>query len=202
VAAVGIEKVADQMQTGDLILCAGRSDPSLYIEVTTASKYSHVAMVYRHTSDLWLWEEAPAPLAKDPQTGTWHGGAQVGLATDALRRIIAAQDRTYWRPLVLDRTAAFQTAALATIMKDEGVPFSSTDEMIADYLVGKLDIDTGQKVMFCAQLVALTYQALGLLGPHPPANAYSPGQFSEEHKLPLLLGASFGQLVELTVPPG
>jgi hypothetical protein len=47
---------------------------------------------------------------------------------------------------------------------------------------------------FCSELVAEAYQRMGLLPPNPPANEYTPHDFSSERKkpLPLQLGATLG----------
>jgi hypothetical protein len=47
---------------------------------------------------------------------------------------------------------------------------------------------------FCSELVAEAYRRMGLLPEHPPANEYTPRDFSSERltPLPLLLGATLG----------
>ena len=46
--------------------------------------------------------------------------------------------------------------------------------------------------MFCAQLVAITFDRMGLLDPRRPSNWYDPGRFWSGDRLPLAGGASLG----------
>jgi hypothetical protein len=53
------------------------------------------------------------------------------------------------------------------------------------------------KNLFCSELVAATYQRLGLLPTEPPSNNYTPRDFGAEGKLPLRQGAALGEEVML-----
>jgi hypothetical protein len=58
--------------------------------------------------------------------------------------------------------------------------------------------------VFCAELVAATYTAMGLLPDDRPLNAYDPGSFWSGDDLELLQGAELGPEipVELSLPGG
>ena len=52
---------------------------------------------------------------------------------------------------------------------------------------------------YCAEVVAATYQAMGLLGADRPTNYYDPGSFWSGDALALLGGARLGE--EIRVRP-
>ena len=47
-------------------------------------------------------------------------------------------------------------------------------------------------MVYCAELLALTYTRLGLLDSTKPANWYDPGRFWSGDRLPLRPGATLG----------
>ena len=53
---------------------------------------------------------------------------------------------------------------------------------MTDWILGLLGIATHDTTVDCAELVALTWQRIGLLPRKPPANAYSPEDFSVRHR--------------------
>ena len=53
---------------------------------------------------------------------------------------------------------------------------------------------------YCAEVVAATYQAMGLLDDSRPTNYYDAGRFWSGDDLDLQLGASLGEEIEVAVP--
>lgn len=72
----------------------------------------------------------------------------------------------------------------------EGRPFPSLLRMVMEFLEGQLHIRSSGPDLYCAALVAVMYQRMGLLpAEDPPPNWYDPKRFSEEfEKLPMLHG--------------
>jgi hypothetical protein len=62
--------------------------------------------------------------------------------------------------------------------------------------------DAALETAYCAEVVASTYQAMGLLpaGQHP--NSYDPGSFWSGDDLSLTGGARLGKEIAVTVPAG
>ena len=54
--------------------------------------------------------------------------------------------------------------------------------------------------VYCAELVALTYQRMGLLDGRRPVNWYDPGRFWSGDQLALAAGATLGEEIHVTVP--
>ena len=59
---------------------------------------------------------------------------------------------------------------------------------------------TSAETVYCAELVATTYTAMGLLDGRRPRNAYDPGSFWSGDDLRLLRGASLGPEIPVAVP--
>lgn len=196
--------IESQVQTGDLFLCHGTGRLSYAIEVITLSEFSHATMAVRLKPDgpVFLWEEVPAGLEKDPEKhDKLHAGAQLGVAPKVLADMYKYGDTPHWRPLQWDRPADFDDQVVKVIADLDGRPFPSTKEMLLTWVEGKIGVGTGHKEMFCAELVALTYQKLGLLSADTPANGFDPGSFGRDDASNLLLrGARFGNIEQVTLP--
>jgi hypothetical protein len=60
--------------------------------------------------------------------------------------------------------------------------------------------DAALETAYCAQVVAVTYQAMGLLPARRPANWYDPGRFWSGDDLRLSAGARLGGEIAVQVP--
>ena len=56
------------------------------------------------------------------------------------------------------------------------------------------------ELAYCAEVVAATYAAMGLLGADRPTNYYDPGKFWSGDDLELLLGARLGEEIRVLTP--
>jgi hypothetical protein len=66
-------------------------------------------------------------------------------------------------------------------------------------LTGRLRYHRSAETIYCAELVAVTYQAMGLLATDRPQNWYDPGRFWSGDRLDLRHSASLGD--EIAVGP-
>jgi hypothetical protein len=196
--------IESRVQTGDLVLCHGTGRLSYAIEVVTLSEFSHSTMAVRLKPDgpVFLWEEVPGGLEQDPEKhDKKHNGAQLGLASKVIADMQHYGDTPHWLPLDYDRPSDFDDQVVKIIAGLDGRSFPTMKGMLLDWVEGKIGINTGDKQMFCAELVALTYQELGLMAKEPPANAFDPGSFARADSSDLLLkGARFGKLEEISAP--
>jgi hypothetical protein len=55
--------------------------------------------------------------------------------------------------------------------------------------------------LYCAEIVASTYERMGLLDSRRPVNWYDPGRFWSGDRLELLDGAQLGPGIAVDVPP-
>lgn len=68
--------------------------------------------------------------------------------------------------------------------------------VIVEGLIGKyLHINSGDKKVFCSQLIALTFMKMNLWKTTIPANGFDPADFSNVGKLPFVPGISLGKEV-------
>jgi hypothetical protein len=65
---------------------------------------------------------------------------------------------------------------------------------------GRLRRPAPAEAAYCAEVVAGSYQAMGLLGRKRPPNWYDPGRFWSGDRLDLLRGATLGTEIEVIVP--
>jgi hypothetical protein len=193
------------MQTGDLILFSGISSESEWIKLFTGGQFSHSTMIYRPdpSQPPLMWQEAPESIAPDPHTGTSHPGAQLGDALQATTNINTTfKDVPYFVKLNWQRTPSVDADFLNVITAYEGRPFGSVLQMALNYALGHLyNQATDQSAIYCAELVALTFQALGVLDATHPPNWYSPNSFgpNPSEPIPWLGGALVDVPVEIVL---
>lgn len=176
----------DQAESADIIVFSGTSRNSQAVEIFTDGPYAHTAMVVVPPASAgfpagtkWLWETDDAKLTVDPLTGEAHEGAQLGELKATLQYIKTFGDSAYFRKLDYVRPAGFDGELLKIINQLEGRPFPSMLGMFVEFELGeKLGIDLSSGSLFCSALAAVTYQSLGLLGDTPPANSYTPSDWS------------------------
>ena len=99
-----------------------------------------------------------------------------------------------------------EDALLRTIARLDGTPFPSAARVASGWLRGRLPPgrrggrDAALETAYCAQVVAVTYQAMGLLPARRQANWYDPGRFWSGDDLRLSAGARLGGEISVQVP--
>jgi hypothetical protein len=187
------------LQTGDVLLFGATYEESKVIEQLTGVPFSHCGMIARFPdmdNKVYFWESVDESRAFiDPIDKLAHFGARV---VD-LRALLAyytpyTNNQFTWRRLQTYWTPSLQTAFENFVKQTDTRPFPSDQQMLINYVLGHYrGVDTGTSVMYCAQLVAATYQALGLLPHDPPTNYYAPADFSAlAQRVSMLNGVSLG----------
>jgi hypothetical protein len=102
-------------------------------------------------------------------------------------------------------TRAIEDALLRTIARLDGTPFPSTARLATRWLAGRVPLRARKdaaalETAYCAEVVATTYQAMGLLPERRRPNAYDPGSFWSGDDLALSGGARLGKEIAVTVP--
>jgi hypothetical protein len=97
---------------------------------------------------------------------------------------------------------------LRTIARLDGTPFPSTARLASRWLAGRApgrghpgggaDLETA----YCAQLLAVTYQAMGLLPGRRRPDRYDPGSFWSGDNLGLSDGFRLGGEIAVHLPAG
>jgi hypothetical protein len=91
--------------------------------------------------------------------------------------------RVWLRQLEPPVTRAMEDALLRTIARLDGTPFPSTARLLTRWLYGRVPRRAREpaegklETAYCAEVVAITYQAMGLLPASKRPNWYDPGRF-------------------------
>jgi hypothetical protein len=94
-----------------------------------------------------------------------------------------------------------EDAVLRTIARLDGKPFPTTRNLASGWVNGKVRRHQTNDTIFCAELVAATYTAMGLLPKTRPLKSYDPGSFWSGDDLPLI-DAQLGAEIRVDVPAG
>ncbi len=191
-------------RTGDIWLFRGTAIADRAIHVGTNSPVNHVGMALT-IDDLppLMWHAELGKSLPDVWAGTHRRGAQLHVLADAVGVWAHRYGQRAWlRQLVPDVTPAMEDAALRTVARLDGTPFPSTAALATGFVKARLrskarpdELETA----FCAEVVAATYQAMGLLPADRSAAWYDPGSFWSGDRLVLLAGASLGREIEVDV---
>lgn len=190
------DELRPTLDSGDVLLFAGESRFSRGIKRLTGSHWSHAALVARPRGDgpLLLWE---ATLDVDLADVVTHDVAAGVHLYDLEHWLRHYGGETAIRQLSVERTDAMRAALLAFYQEAAGRPYERNRlELLRSVYDGPLGRNRKEDdaSFFCSELVAEAYQRMGLLPDHPPANEYTPRDFSSERRspLPLQLGATLG----------
>jgi hypothetical protein len=165
--------------TGDIWLFRGRSLADRAIQTMTNSPVNHVGMVVA-LDDMQplLWHAELGRSLPDVWTGERRRGVQLHVLRDA----VAIWDQKYGQRAWLRRldgtlTREHEDRLLEVINRFDGKPFPTTPGLIGTWLNGRARRSSSKETIYCAELVAATYQHMGLLPGRRPPSWYDPGKF-------------------------
>ena len=189
-------------RTGDVWLFRGSSPADRAIRLTTNSPVNHVGMALV-VDDLppLMWHAELGRSLRDVWAGKHHRGVQLHDLRDAVLTWTGRYGQRPWlRQLHPEATRTMEDAALKVVARLDGTPFPSTIGLAGRWVRGRAGRAAGVEQVYCAEVVAQTYAAMGLLGAERPVNWYDPGRFWSGDELELLGGAFLGPEVAVTVP--
>lgn len=196
-----LDAAADLTRTGDLWLFRGHSASDHAIRVVTNSPVNHVGMAVV-IDDLppLMWHAELGKGILDVWTDSHHRGVQLHDLREAVVQWCGRyQQRAWLRQLSPAVTRDMENAVLKAIARLDGTPFPATAALAGRWARGRVRRPAGVEMTYCAEVVAATYQAMGLLDDRRPTNYYDPGKFWSGDDLELELGASLGDEVEVLV---
>ncbi len=207
-AALDLADAADLTRTGDVWLFRGTSTADRLIRATTNAPVNHVGMaVVLEDLPALLWHAELGQSLPDAWTGAHHRGVQLHVLTDA---VTVWHDRygqrAWFRQLEPQVTTEMEDAVLRTVARLDGTPFPSTAALAGRWARGRVPLRRTQgrhvevDTAFCAEVLARTYQAMGLLAEHRAASWYDPGSFWSGDDLALSLGRTLGPELAVTGP--
>jgi len=209
-ASIPLDKAVDLARTGDVWLFRGHSVADRAIRVATNSPVNHVGMAVV-IDDLppLMWHAELGRSLPDLWSGSRHRGVQLHDMRDAVTVWATRYGQRAWlRQLDPPVTRQMEDAVLRTIARLDGTPFPSTTRLASRWLLGRTPAlrnktsDTDLETAYCAEVLAVTYQAMGLLpGRHDP-NWYDAGRFWSGDNLGLSTGFRLGGEIAVHVPAG
>ncbi len=206
---ITLDEALDLTRTGDLWIFRGSSVADRAIRLSTNSPVNHVGMTVA-VDDLppLMWHAELGRSLTDLWSGDKHRGVQLHDARDAVSLWFNRYGQHAWlRQLEEPVTRGMEDAVLRTIARLDGTPFPSTARLASRWLAGRVptrERKTGAELetAYCAEVVASTYQAMGLLPDHQHPNSYDPGSFWSGDDLSLTGGARLGKEIAVTVTAG
>ena len=207
-ASIALDQAVDLARTGDVWLFHGHSVADRAIQMATNSPVNHVGMsVVIDDLPPLMWHAELGRSLPDLWAGTRHRGVQLHDLRDAvIVWAIRYGQRAWMRQLDPAVTKEMEDAVLATIARLDGTPFPSTSRLASRWLLGRAPAvrrktrDVELETAYCAEVLAITYQAMGLLpGKHDP-NWFDAGRFWSGDNLGLCGGYRLGGEIPVDVP--
>lgn len=206
---IGLDQAVELTRTGDIWLFRGQSPADRAIQLTTNSPINHVGMAV-------VIDDLP-PLMWHAELGrslpdVWSGNHQRGVQLHDLRDAVMVwahryHQRAWLRQLDYAVTRETEDAVLRTVARLDGTPFPSTARLASRWLRGRIpkfrqgERELELETAYCAEVVAVTYEEMGLLPAGRRPNWYDPGRFWSGDDLDLGRGAKLGEEIAVDVPP-
>jgi hypothetical protein len=207
---MSLTAAVDLTRTGDIWLFRGQSGADRAIQTLTNSPVNHVGMaVVLDDLPALMWHAELGRSLTDVWAGEHRRGAQLHDLHDAV--VVWAErygQRAWLRQLEPEVGREAEDAILRTIARMDGTPFPSSIGLATRWLSSKRPLARGRKsksdqsleTAYCAEIVAMTYQAMGLLPGDRAPGWYDPGRFWSGDGLRLQGGGRLSAEIEVAVP--
>ena len=183
-----LEDAVGAASTGDVWLFRGRSVADLAIRTATNSPVNHVGMVVA-IDDLppLLWHAELGRSLPDVWSGERQRGVQLHRLADASATWTGRYGQRAWtRALEGEVERHHEDRLMEVIERFDGRPFPTTLGLARQWLNGRFRRSSSREAIYCAELVATTYQHMGLLPRRRPASWYDPGRFWSGDRIELV----------------
>ena len=207
-SGITLAEALDLTRTGDLWLFRGRTFADRAIQMTTNSPVNHVGMsVVIDDLPPLMWHAELGSSSPD----LWSGGRQRGAQLHDLNTAVMVWARKYgqqaWlRQLEPPATRHMEDAVLRAIARLDGTPFPSTARLASRWLRGRIPLgrrrvdEANLETAYCAEVVAVTYEAMGLLAGGRRPEWYDAGRFWSGDNLSLFGPHRLGGEVAVQIP--
>jgi hypothetical protein len=186
--ALSVDDAIAAAATGDVWLFRGRSLADRAIRTVTNSPVNHVGMVVA-LDDLppLLWHAELGRSLPDVWTGERQRGVQLHRLADAVETWTGRYGQRAWTRALQGPLARYhEDRLMEVIARFDGRPFPTTLGLARQWIVGRLRRSSSLETIYCAELVATTYQHMGLLPGRRPASWYDPGRFWSGDRIELV----------------
>ena len=186
--ALWLDEAVQAASTGDIWLFRGRSLADRAIQTLTNSPVNHVGLVVA-LDDLppLLWHAELGRSLPDVWTGERQRGVQLHRLGEAVTQWNERYGQRAWvRPLLGDLERVHEDRLMEVIDRFDGRAFPTTLGLVRGWVTGRFRRSTSLETVYCAELVATTYQEMGLLPKQRPASWYDPGAFWSGDRIALV----------------
>lgn len=187
-APLSLDEALSTASTGDIWLFRGRAIADRAIRLATNSPVNHVGMVVA-IDDLppLLWHAELGRSLPDVWTGERRRGVQLHMLGDAVRTWNERYRQRAWvRHLEGEIERHHEDRLMEVIARLDGRPFPTSLGLARQWLTGRFRRSSSLEAIYCAELVATTYQHMGLLPRRRPASWYDPGRFWSGDRIELV----------------
>jgi hypothetical protein len=208
-AAISLDEALNLTRTGDIWIFRGRSTPDRAIRAMTNSPVNHVAMSLT-IEDMppLMWHAELGRSLPDLWSGTFHRGVQLHDLRDAVTVWAHRYGQRGWlRQLEPPVAKEMEDKALRTVARLDGTPFPSSAQLAWRWARGRLPqlrrpapADSPLETAYCAEVVAVTYDDMGLLARGKQPGWYDPGRFWSGDELVLCDGYRLGDEIAVDIP--
>ncbi|MDT7618589.1 MAG: hypothetical protein QOF00_6036 [Pseudonocardiales bacterium] len=218
-SVITLDRAVEIARTGDIWVFRGTSGADRAIRGLTNAPVNHVGMAV-------VVDDLP-PLMWHAELGRslpdmWTGQHQRGVQLHDLRDAVLQWGRRYGQRGWLRQldgpgpdggvTREHEDALLRTVARLDGTPFPSTAALATRWLRGRLPALPRQRgdeqpeaaaleTAYCAEVVAVTYEEMGLIPRRHRPSWYDPGRFWSGDDLDLAPGFRLGGEIEVALPP-
>jgi hypothetical protein len=188
-ASLTLDDAVATAATGDIWLFRGKSLADRAIQTVTNSPVNHVGMVVA-LDDLppLLWHAELGRSLPDVWTGERQRGVQLHLLGQAVTTWNERYGQRAWmRQLEGTIERHHEDRLMEIIERFDGRPFPTTPGLARQWATGRVRRRaSSREEIYCAELVATTYQHMGLLPSRRPASWYDPGRFWSGDRIELV----------------
>jgi hypothetical protein len=207
-ASITLDEALGLASTGDVWLFRGRKMADRAIQVATNSPVNHVGMaVVMEDLPPLMWHAELGRSLPDLWSGSRHRGVQLHDLRDAVMIWATRYGQRAWlRQLDQPVTRQMEDAVLRTVARLDGTPFPSTARLASRWLTGRVPpvrqqaTEAALETAYCAEVLAVTYQAMGLLPARRRPSWYDAGRFWSGDDLRLSGGFRLGGEIAVQIP--
>jgi hypothetical protein len=204
---IPLEQALELTRTGDLWLFRGTSAADRAIRVTTNAPVNHVGMaVVLDDLPPLMWHAELGQALVDLWTGKHQRGVQLHDLRDSVLVWANRYGQRGWlRQLDRPVTQQSEDALLRTIARLDGTPFPTTGALARGFISGRVPRrrttnDATRETAYCAEVVAISYQDMGLLPGKRRPTWYDPGRFWSGDSLQLDGGYALSGEIPIDIP--
>jgi len=216
-AAISLDEAIELTRTGDIWIFRGRTGADRAIQTLTNSPVNHVGMsIVVEDMPPLMWHAELGRSLPDLWSGTFQRGVQLHDLRDAVT-VWARRygQRGFLRQLEPGVGKEMEDKALKTVARLDGTPFPSSAQLAWRWARGRVPqvrprglirgrsgprSEAALETAYCAEVVAVTYEDMGLLSHSRQPNWYDPGRFWSGDDLKLRDGFTLTDEIEVNIP--